>query len=582
MFSRLGRRKIRSCTIGLIHGPVPHTTQSKQNMTESKVIVIGAGPVGLTLAMDLAWRGVEVVVIETRAAGEPPAVKCNSISSRSMEVYRRLGVAKKIREVGLPPDHNTDVLSTTSVTGIELSRLLLPSRNGRKQGVASPDSWWPTPEPSHRANQLFFEPVIFEHASKQPRIEILNRHEFVEYVQEKDRVVARVRDLDSGELKEIAGAYLVGCDGGRSIIRTMIGATFIGTPQIQKVQSSFIRAPKLMSIIANPAWMYYVLNPRRCGTIIAIDGKERWNVHNFLYNDEDYDEVDRDWAIRELLGVGPDFEYEILSKENWMGRRMVADKMRDKRVFIAGDACHLWIPAAGYGMNAGIADAADLAWMLAAVLQGWAEEGVLDAYEAERKPITEQISHIITEVAVAVMQQRRNVPADIEDDGPAGDESRTRVGEASHDLELKQQCSAGLNYGYYYADSPVIAYDGAQQPAYSMHEYQPSTVPGCRAPHVWLEGRRSLYDELGPYYTLVRVDPLINIGPLVQAAHKRGVPIKVLDLKTSEADGQYEMGLTLVRADQYVAWRGNSVPADPVELVDVIRGAARVREAAEV
>lgn len=552
-------------------------------MNESKVIVIGAGPVGLTLAMDLAWRGVEVVVVETRAAGEPPAVKCNSISSRSMEVYRRLGVARKIREVGLPPDHSTDVLSTTSVTGRALSRLELPSRNGREQGVASPDSWWPTPEKSHRVNQLFFEPVIFEHAARQPRIKILNRHEFVEYVQEKNRVIARVRDLDSGELKEISGAYLVGCDGGRSIVRTMIGATFIGTAQIQRVQSSFIRAPKLMSLIGpNPAWMYYVLNPRRCGTIIAIDGIERWNVHNFLYNNEDYDEVDRNWAIRQLLGVGPDFEYEIISKENWMGRRMVADKMRDGRVFIAGDACHLWIPAAGYGMNAGIADAADLAWMLAATLQGWADENVLDAYEAERKPITEQISHIITEVAVAVMQQRRNVPADIEDDSPAGEESRRRVGDQSHDLEIKQQCSAGLNYGYYYADSPIIAYDDAKQPAYSMHEYQPSTVPGCRAPHVWLDGGRSLYDELGPYYTLVRVDPLINIGALIQAAHKRNVPIKVLDLKPSEANGQYEMGLTLVRPDQYVAWRGNSVPTDPMELVEIIRGAARVREAEEV
>jgi 2-polyprenyl-6-methoxyphenol hydroxylase-like FAD-dependent oxidoreductase len=552
-------------------------------MTESKVIVIGAGPVGLTLAMDLALRGIEVVVIETRAVGEPPAVKCNSVSSRSMEVYRRLGIAGKIREIGLPSDHSTDVLSTTSVTGIPLSRLSLPSRNGRKQGVPSPDSGWRTPEPSHRVNQLFFEPLITEHASKQPRITILNRHEFVEYVQEKGRVIARVRDLDSGDMKEISGAYLVGCDGGRSIVRTMIGATFIGTPQIQKVQSTFIRAPKLMSLIGpNPAWMYYVLNPRRSGTVIAIDGKERWNVHNFLYNNEDYDEVDRDWAIRQLLGVGPDFEYEILSKENWVGRRMVADKMRDKRVFIAGDACHLWIPAAGYGMNAGIADAADLAWMLTAVLQGWAHENLLDAYQAERKPITEQISHIITEVAVAVMQQRRNVPADIEDDGPAGEESRKRVGTQSQDLELKQQCSAGLNFGYYYADSPIIAYDGVKHPAYSMHEYEPSTVPGCRAPHVWLDGHRSLYDELGPYYTLVRTDSRAEIGPLIHAAHKRNVPVKVLDLTPEEADGMYEFGLTLVRADQYVAWRGNRVPADSLELVDIIRGAVTRPPVAEV
>jgi 2-polyprenyl-6-methoxyphenol hydroxylase-like FAD-dependent oxidoreductase len=548
-------------------------------MTETKVMVVGAGPVGLTLAMDLAWRGIDVVVIESRAAGEAPAVKCNSISSRSMEVYRRLGVSQKIREVGLPPDHSTDVSSRTTVTGVELSRLKLPSRNGRKARVPSPDSGWPTPEPSHRCNQIFFEPVIFEHAAQQPRITILDRHEFLDFVQESDRVVVRVRDMASDEVKLISGTYMVGCDGGRSKIREMIGSTFVGTAQIQRVQSSFIRAPKLLPLLgSNPAWMYFVLNPRRCGTVIAIDGKERWNVHNFLYKGEEYGEVDQDWAIREILGVGPEFELEVISQENWMGRRMVADKMRDGRVFIAGDACHLWIPAAGYGMNAGIADAADLAWMLAAVLQGWASDNLLDAYQAERKPITEQISHIITDVAVAVMTQRRNVPVNIEEDSAAGAESRKKVGEASEELEVKQQCSAGLNYGYFYADSPIIAYDGEAHPGYSMHEFKSSTVPGCRAPHFWLEGNRSLYDDLGQFYTVVRLDPSVSVDALLQAAQERGVPLKVLDVKPSEAGIPYIKKLTLVRPDQYVAWRGNSVPADPLKLVDLVRGAARVDE----
>jgi 2-polyprenyl-6-methoxyphenol hydroxylase-like FAD-dependent oxidoreductase len=549
-------------------------------MSEKTVVVIGGGPVGLTLAMDLAWRGIDVVVVESRAAGEPPAVKCNTISSRSMEVYRRLGVAEKIREVGLPPDHSTDVSSCTSVTGIELSRLVLPSRNQRKARAPSPDSWWPTPEPSHRANQLFFEPVLFAHAAQQERISILNRHEFMDYVQEPDRVVVRVRDMETGEVKLITGAYMVGCDGGRSGVRTMMGATFVGTPQIQRVQSSFIRAPKLMSMLGpNPAWMYFVLNPRRCGTVIAIDGKECWNVHNFLYRNEEYDEIDRDWAIRQILGVGPDFEYEIVTQENWMGRRMIADKLRNGRVFIAGDAAHLWIPASGYGMNAGIADAADLAWMLAAVVQGWASEQLLDAYQAERKPITEQISHIITETAVKVMMQRRSVPENIEEESPGGKESRRQAGEQSHELEIQQQCSAGLNFGYFYADSPVIAYDGEQQPSYSMHEFESSTVPGCRAPHLWLEGRRSLYDELGPFYTLIRLDPGIDAAPLLKAAQSRGVPMKLLDVTPEEADGLYGRSLTLVRPDQYVAWRGNEVPADPLRLVDLVRGASRVGEA---
>ncbi len=386
-------------------------------------------------------------------------------------------------------------------------------------------------------------------------------------------------DLETGEVKLISGTYMVGCDGGRSSVREMIGSTFVGTAQIQRVQSSFIRAPKLMQLLGpSPAWMYFVLNPRRCGTVIAIDGKERWNVHNFLYNGEEYGEIDQDWAVRQILGVGPEFEFEVINSENWMGRRMVADKMREGRVFIAGDACHLWIPAAGYGMNAGIADAADLAWMLAAVLNGWASENILDAYQAERRPITEQISHIITDVAVSVMKQRRSVPANIEEDSAGGEASRKLVGEQSHGLEIKQQCSAGLNFGYFYADSPIIAYDGEAHPAYTMDEFQSSTVPGCRAPHVWLEGRRSLYDELCPYYTLIRIDPTVNVDPLVQAAQERRVPVKVLDIAPAEANGLYDKKLTLVRPDQYVAWRGHAVPDEPLKLIDLVRGATRVGE----
>jgi hypothetical protein len=242
-------------------------------------------------------------------------------------------------------------------------------------------------------------------------------------------------------------------------------------------------------------------------------------------------------------------------------------------VFIAGDAAHLWIPAAGYGMNAGIADAADLAWMLAAVLDGWAAPGILAAYQAERQPITEQISHIITETAKTVMKQRREVPKNLEDPTPEGEASRKRLGEESHELEVKQQMSAGLNFGYFYVNSPIIAYDGEQQPAYSMHEYTSSTVPGCRTPHFWLEGRRSLFDELGPYYTILRMDAKVNVDALLDAAKKRGVPVKVLDVDDPEARKLYARKLTLVRPDQYVAWRGDKLPDDPIGLIDLIRGA---------
>jgi len=312
-------------------------TREMTKSIETTVLIIGGGPVGMTLAIDLAWRGVDVTIVETRAAGEAVAVKCNQISSRSMEVFRRLGLADKLREAGLPENYPVDVVSATTVTGIELSRLSFPPRVDRKTSIDAPDSWWPTPEPSHRVNQMFFEPIMFEHARSQERIRFLNRTNFEDYVQDEQKVVARATDLDTNEVMSITAQYLVGCDGGKSTVRRMIGGEFSGTTEIQRAQSSYIYAPTLINLLPNrPAWMYFSLNPRRCGTTIAVDGKAYWNVHNFLYNGEtSYDEIDRDWAIRAILGVGADFKYEIISKEDWMGRRLVSNKFQDRRVFIA-------------------------------------------------------------------------------------------------------------------------------------------------------------------------------------------------------------------------------------------------------
>src|SRR6185503_16918483 len=230
------------------------------------------------------------------------------------------------------------------------------------------------------------------------------------------------------------------------------------------------------------------------------------------------------------LGVGPEFEYEVISKEDWIGRRLVADRFQNGRVFIAGDAAHLWIPHAGYGMNAGIADAADLAWMLAAVLNGWAAPALLDAYQAERQPITDQVSHFAFNMSKQVSQQRREISADIERDDAVGEAMRAQIGKEAYDLYVQQQCCGGLNFGYFYADSPVIAYDGAAHPAYSMGRFESSSVPGCRAPHFWLRDGRSLYDALGDGYGLIRFDWSEPLDGLLRAAKQRGVPLNVLDV----------------------------------------------------
>jgi len=525
--------------------------------------------------MDLAWRGIDVTVAELRHAGEPPGVKCNQVSARSMEIFRRLGLARTLREVGLPADYPSDVVSATAVTGIELSRVVIPARSQRYTATNGADCWWPTPEPPHRINQTYFEPMLFAHAALQPRIRILSRTEIRSFVQDQRGVTATGRNLDSGETLSIGCAYLVGCDGGKSTVRKAIGAKLTGTSEIQYVQSTYIHAPDLIDLLPGKrAWMYLSLNPRRCGTTVAVDGRERWLIHNFLYHGEtEFESIGRDWAIREILGVGKDFSYEVISKQDWIGRRLVADKFRCGRVFICGDAAHLWMPNSGYGMNAGIADAADLSWMIAATLNGWASASILAAYEAERQPITDQVSRFTTEIAAKIMKQRREVPAGIEVPGPEGDALRTRVGKECYDIDVQQQCAGGLNFGYFYEASPIIAYDHEAHPRYSMHDFKSSTVPGCRAPHLWLSDGRSLYDAFGPGYTLLRLDRSICANGLAQAAAHRRVPLNVLDIEAGSASDTYNHPLVLIRPDQHVAWRGVNEPADPGGLIDLVRGA---------
>jgi 2-polyprenyl-6-methoxyphenol hydroxylase-like FAD-dependent oxidoreductase len=424
---------------------------------KSQVLIVGAGPVGLTLAVDLAWRGIDVTIAELRRAGEPPRIRSNHVSARSMEIFRRLGVAGNVRKVGLPDDYPNDVSFRTKVTGIELVRIPIPSRAKRYAATDGPDTWWPTAEPPHRINQIYLEPLLFAHAASQPHMRILHHCKVEDLVQSEGGVVATIHDLDSGDRVSVACAYLVGCDGGKSTVRKKIGANLVGAPVIQRVQSTYIRAPQLLSLISGaPAWHYLTRNPRRCGSVFAIDGRETWIVHNPLEEDEPgYDSIDRDWAIRTILGV---------------------------------------------------------------------------------RPITEQVSRFAVDLAVKNIAQLRRTPPEIEMPGPIGDAVRARE---FYDLNVQQYCCGGLNFGYFYDGSPIIAYDGEPHPTYTMSDFTPSTVPGCRAPHLWLSDGRSLYDALGPEYTLPRFDPAVRVGGLVEAAARRHLPLAVLDVDSPDVHALY-------------------------------------------
>ncbi|MRD49203.1 FAD-dependent oxidoreductase [Caenimonas koreensis DSM 17982] len=542
---------------------------------DTDVLVVGAGPVGLTLAMDLASRGVRVTIVETRRYAEPPNVKCNHVAARSMETFRRLGVAQALRNAGLPADHPNDVVFRTSVCGTELTRIPIPCRRDRYSATGGPDTWWPTPEPPHRINQIFLEPLLLQHAASLAQVTLLNRTQCMSFEQGDGFVTATLRSLDTDAEQHITAGFLVGCDGGSSGVRKLMGAKLEGTAVIQRVQSTYIRAPQLKAMIPQPlAWSYYSVNPRRCGTMFAIDGHDTWLVHNHLNpNEPEFDSVDRDWSIKQILGVPQDFEYEVISKEDWVGRRLVADKFRDRNVFIAGDAAHLWVPYAGYGMNAGIADATNLAWVLAARVQGWGGEVILDAYEAERMPITMQVSNFAMEHAAKMIKARSAVPANIEAADTQGQQAREAIGREAYELNVQQFCCAGLNFGYFYTHSPILAADDEPAPAYSMGGFTESTVPGCRAPHFWLADGRSLYDAFGPGYTLLRFDAKADIASCATAAREQKVPLEVIDVQGSPSiPAAYRHRLVLCRTDQHVAWRGDALPNDALALLKLLTG----------
>jgi len=539
------------------------------------VLVVGGGPVGTTLAMDLAWRGIAVLVLEQRRRDEPPSVKCNHVAARSMEVFRRLGVVQTVRDAGLPPDFPNDISFRTTFVGPEFARIPIPCRRDRYNATEGPDTWWPTPEPPHRINQIFLEPVLVDHAAAMPAVTFRHRTRVLGFSQSSDGVLTEAEDLDSGERLLIDSEYMIGCDGGHSEIRRQIGAKLTGDAVVQRTQSTYFRAPALLSMMqARPAWSNQSMNPRRSANIFAIDGRETWLIHCYLRPEEpDFESVDRDRCMR--LVVGADFDYQVISKEDWFGRRLIADRFRDRRVFICGDAAHIWVPFAGYGMNAGIADAMNLSWMLAGVLQGWADPAILAAHEAERWPITEQVSRYAMNTSLAMARARAEVPAAIELPGPEGNAVRAEFGRLMYQINTPQFCCGGLNFGYFYDRSPIVAYDGEQAPGYTMYDFTSSTVPGCRVPHLWLRDGRSLYDAMGPWFTLLRLDRSVPVTPLVEAAAHRGLPLAVLDVDAEGADALYAHKLVLARPDQHIAWRGAAVPDNALGLVDRLRGAVR-------
>src|SRR5215471_17766325 len=347
---------------------------------DTPVLIVGAGPIGLALAGDLGWRGISCTLIE-RGDGAVEHPKMDLIGVRTMEFCRRWGIADWLRDAPYPGDYPQDCVWVTSLTGFELGREPFP---GRAFEIRPPQS----PQKRERVPQDMFDPILRRFATSFAHVALQYGTELIEFEQQPGRVHATVRDVPTGVTRSIAADYLVGTDGGSSLVRERLGITMSGNPALTYTTNVMFRCPDFTTLHdKGKAYRFIFIGPEGTWlTIVAINGGDRFRMSIVGSADKvNHSEADIRAALRRA--VGRDFDYEILSVMRWVRRELVADSYGTSRVFIAGDAAHLMSPTGGFGMNTGIQDAVDLGWKLAAMVGGWAGSDLLRSYEIERRPV---------------------------------------------------------------------------------------------------------------------------------------------------------------------------------------------------
>lgn len=532
----------------------------QNDATDPQVIIVGAGPSGLALAIELGSRSIPCLVVEKndRTGYAPRAKNCNV---RTREHLRRWGVAEKLAEQApFGIDYPSNILFVTRLGGHLITRFEHafggnPARNHLYSGHAQ---WIP---------QYKLEAVLLEHARSLPGVRVEFGQEVVEVSQDGDSASVRVRAADNGIERTLSAPYVVGADGGRSIVRQHIGATMVGVHGLSRNNMTIFEAPGLIEAQPHgPTIQIWQCNQEAPGFIGPMDSGDRWFfVPTGISPDAQFSEPELLDMIRRSTGL--DLPYRILSSEIWVASRLLADRYSRGRVFLTGDACHLHPPFGGFGMNMGIADSVDLGWKLAAVLQGWGDASLLDSYEAERRPIHEFVmDQAEANHALAPQQLARE---GIEEDGPRGEAIRKEVAELIWKTKQPEFFSLGVVLGYRYLDSPIIVEDERPAPWSRSVDYVPSATPGSLAPHRWLADGSSLYDHFGQGFTLLALAPGLGdeIGKARDQATRLGIPFDVFEPSDPAVAALYEAPLALIRPDQHVAWRGAAAADDLMAVV---------------
>jgi len=531
-------------------------------MHETDVLIVGAGPVGLSLAIDLGRRGISCVVVE-RSDGIIRHPRATAQNARTMEFFRRWGIAETVKAAGAPPDYPHTVLYVTNLNGFEIARFERASHGGLKPLAISP-------ERPQRVNQLFLDPILLQHASSYESVSLRYRNEFESYVETDDGIVATVNV--QGAVESVAARYVVDCTGTRAVVRRALGIEMEGRAGIDYNVSIFFKVPELWSYHdkGKAALHFFVDAGGITRNLVQLDGRELWRLgvsDRQLY--EHPETVDAERLITECVGTRVPFE--LLGVSCWTAHDLVARSYRRGRAFLAGDAAHLNPPSGGFGLNTGMGDVVDLGWKLSAVLAGWGGPQLLDSYECERRPIAARNVRQSTENYLRGLQIK--IDPEIADDSAAGAQARSTLGEHIRKIQGRTFTTDGTALGYIYAGSPIVYDDGSPQPEDTIMEYHPTSRPGARAPHAWLAEGRSVLDLFGDRFVLLRFGiDAPNTEAFERVFAKRRVPLHTVSIEDPDLARLYERRLALVRPDGHVAWRADESPRDPDAIVEVVRG----------
>jgi len=530
------------------------------------VIVAGAGPAGFCTAIDLGRRGVNCLLLERRPA-TAPWPKMDRTNARSMEFFRRIGIADRIRELGFPSEMSMDVFLMTRLSEPPVAVLQFPSvAECRKRIAGTHDGSLPL-EPYQLVAQNKVEPLLKEVAESTPNVMVRHGCEVTDFDQDDTGVTVMARRINGEEVVARA-SYLVGCDGGVSTVRKRLNIKLEGEGSIRELRQVIFYSPDLFDKIPYGKGRHYsFLDPEDSFTIVVQGDRKEFTLHTSMPEDSDFKAV-----IARLVGYPCDIK--ILHVLTWRYHLLLAERYRDRRVFLAGDSAHLVIPTGGLGMNTALGDAFDLSWKLAGVIRGWGGPALLNSYELERRPVGVHNVACSGWAASGVPIWQSLVKPNVLDDTSEGADVRHEIAKSFRTNHGRMHGMRGAEFGYTYAGSAILDEESRSE-KWDTNVYSPNTRPGARAPHTWLSDGRPLQDVVGNWYTLLHFGGGGNIGEFEAAFRAIGAPLAILHLDEPHMRKLYDKSMFLLRPDMHIAWRGDKAPANVGNLVDRVTGRAK-------